>query len=72
MDGSVCYGQGGEEVVTVGAARKLVRVRVARWSGVCPVCRAPILGGQQVASVRRGPWVHVGHVIAAGRARRAS
>ena len=48
--------------------RKPVRVRKARWRGVCPRCRAPITHGQLVASMNRRPWTHAAHLAEAARA----
>ena len=41
---------------------KPVRVRKARRSGPCPVCRRLVLVGQLIASVRGGPFMCVSHV----------
>jgi hypothetical protein len=45
-----------------GRPRKPVRVRKARWRGICPRCRTPIVPGQLVASVNRRPWIHASHI----------
>ena len=41
---------------------KPVRVRKARRSGPCPVCRRLVLVGQLIASVRGGPFMCISHV----------
>jgi hypothetical protein len=37
------------------------RVMRARRTSICPVCRSPILVGQQIAKL--GTWQHIEHVI---------
>lgn len=44
------------------------RVMRARRTSICPVCRCPILVGQQIAKC--GTWQHVEHVIERIRGRR--
>ena len=41
---------------------KRVRVRKARRSGTCPVCRRLVLVGELIASVRGGPFMCISHV----------
>ena len=41
---------------------KRVRVRTARRSGTCPVCRRLVLVGELIASVRGGPFMCISHV----------
>lgn len=45
-------------------APKRVRVRKARRSGTCPVCRRLVLVGELIASVRvrGGPFMCISHV----------
>ena len=45
-----------------GVQVKPIRVRKARRSGTCAVCRRHITIGQLVASVRGGPWHCLAHV----------
>ena len=42
--------------------RKPVRVRKARHSGACPVCRRLVLVGDLIASIGGGPFVCIEHV----------
>lgn len=44
------------------SAPKSVRVRKARRSGTCPVCRCAVLAGHLIASVRGGPFMCIAHV----------
>jgi hypothetical protein len=44
---------------------KPVRVRKARTTSVCPVCRRLVLVGDLIASVRGGPWACLSHVTKA-------
>ena len=46
-------------------ARKAVRVRKARTTSVCPLCRGPITIGQQIAAASWTRWAHSACVIAA-------
>ena len=41
------------------------RVMKARRASTCPVCRGPILVGQQIAKC--GTWQHIEHVIERNR-----
>lgn len=41
---------------------KDVRVRKARHSGTCPVCRRLVLVGELIASVRGGSFMCISHV----------
>jgi hypothetical protein len=41
---------------------KRVRVRKARRSGTCPVCKRLVLVGELIASVRGAPFMHIAHV----------
>jgi hypothetical protein len=41
------------------------RVKKARRTSTCPVCRCPIMVGQQIA--KRGYWQHIEHVIEPNR-----
>lgn len=36
-----------------------IRVRKARRNSVCPLCRAPILTGQQISDGSSRGWVHI-------------
>jgi hypothetical protein len=47
------------------AGGKRVRVRRARHSGTCPVCRRLVLVGELIASVRGGPFMCISHVTRA-------
>jgi hypothetical protein len=46
--------------------RKALRIRKARWTGICALCGAPVIPPARLASVNGGPWMCVSHVAGAG------
>ena len=44
------------------------RVRKARKTGICALCRAPVTIGQQIGLTATRGWCHTGCVIQAGKA----
>lgn len=42
--------------------RKAVRVRKARRSGTCPVCRRLVVVGDLIASIGGAPFICISHI----------